>query len=100
MPANCRCVTRPGVFGNPFTLDEAHGGSRRAVLYFRECLERAMNGQPFPASPTGGSLSNEVIVHFERMAKRIGELRNKDLSCFCPLDRDCHADVLLELANR
>ena len=27
-------------------------------------------------------------------------LRGKNLSCWCPLDRPCHADVLLELANR
>lgn len=27
------------------------------------------------------------------------DLRGKDLVCWCPLDRPCHADVLLELAN-
>lgn len=27
------------------------------------------------------------------------ELRGRDLACWCPLDRPCHADVLLELAN-
>ena len=27
-------------------------------------------------------------------------LRGKDLACWCPLDQPCHADVLLELANR
>ena len=27
------------------------------------------------------------------------ELRGKDLFCFCSLDKPCHADVLLELAN-
>ena len=27
------------------------------------------------------------------------ELRGKDLMCWCPLDRPCHADVLLEIAN-
>lgn len=28
------------------------------------------------------------------------ELRGKDLCCWCPLDQPCHADVLLEIANR
>lgn len=28
-----------------------------------------------------------------------GELRGRDLACWCPLDQPCHADVLLELAN-
>lgn len=27
------------------------------------------------------------------------ELAGRDLACWCPLDRPCHADVLLELAN-
>jgi hypothetical protein len=27
-------------------------------------------------------------------------LRGHDLVCWCPLDQPCHADVLLELANR
>lgn len=27
-------------------------------------------------------------------------LRGKNLACWCPLDGPCHADVLLELANR
>ena len=30
----------------------------------------------------------------------LGPLRGKDLACWCPLDQACHADVLLELANR
>jgi Domain of unknown function (DUF4326) len=28
------------------------------------------------------------------------ELRGKNLACWCPLDQHCHADVLLELANK
>lgn len=28
------------------------------------------------------------------------ELRGHDLACWCRLDQPCHADVLLELANR
>lgn len=30
----------------------------------------------------------------------IDELRGRDLACWCPLDQPCHADVLLELANK
>ena len=30
----------------------------------------------------------------------IRELRGKDLACWCPLDQPCHADVLLEIANK
>lgn len=27
------------------------------------------------------------------------ELRGKTLACWCPLDHDCHGDILLEIAN-
>lgn len=30
----------------------------------------------------------------------LAELRGKNLACWCALDAPCHADVLLELANR
>ena len=30
----------------------------------------------------------------------LSALRGHDLACWCPLDQPCHADVLLELANR
>ena len=35
-------------------------------------------------------------------AKRLdlAPLQGHDLACWCPLDQPCHADVLLELANR
>jgi len=29
-----------------------------------------------------------------------GKLRGKNLCCWCSLDSPCHADILLELANR
>jgi hypothetical protein len=34
------------------------------------------------------------------MAERLSELRGPDLACWCALDQPCHADILLELANR
>jgi Domain of unknown function (DUF4326) len=33
------------------------------------------------------------------MATLERDLTGKDLACWCPLNRPCHADVLLELAN-
>jgi hypothetical protein len=43
----------------------------------------------YVASPWLGKLRTEVQL----------ELAGKDLACWCPLDKPCHADVLLELAN-
>lgn len=30
----------------------------------------------------------------------LGELRGRDLACWCPPGEPCHADLLLDLANR
>jgi len=43
-------------------------------------------------------LSN--IQHDKGLINQILELRGKDLACWCPLDKPCHADVLLRLANK
>ena len=40
---------------------------------------------------------NWAPLHVEAIR---AELRGKNLACFCPLDQPCHADVLLELANK
>jgi len=39
------------------------------------------------------------IEPFTRKAIR-AELRGKNLACWCPIGEPCHADVLLEIANK
>lgn len=42
------------------------------------------------------------MAGYPRRAKLIAglpSLRGKNLACWCALDKPCHADVLLELAN-
>ena len=60
-------------------------------------------GNPFPIGPDR-SAAEAVARYREWIAPRAdevrAELRGRDLCCWCPLDRACHADVLLELANR
>ena len=41
---------------------------------------------------------NNVVEHFGLECFK--DLRGKNLACFCPLDKPCHADVLLEIANK
>ena len=75
---NC---ARPGKWGNPHRIDLGRGWDAAfAVREYR--FDRSMNGRP----PTP-----EVIRR---------ELRGKNLACFCKLGDPCHADVLLELANK
>ena len=85
MPPNTIYVGRPTKWGNPFTISEV-GSAEEAIALYRSALKCAstLNGKAYDIR---------------------GELRGKDLACWCPLvDKDgnkvpCHADVLLEIAN-
>lgn len=39
------------------------------------------------------------MVNDPEFRESVLALRGKDLACWCPLDKPCHADVLLELAT-
>jgi hypothetical protein len=97
MGPNCVYVGRPTKWGNPFTLYyrmkamryTREGARKECATIFRECL---IDGQ----TPCD-EVYEEAI---NRMRSEIAELHGKDLACWCPLDQPCHADALLELANR
>ena len=93
MPANTVYVGRPGLFGNPFT-------GERALESYREWFLRhscpvhvvaKVFGVQYVASRKW-QLASVVVAKFQ-------ELRGKNLSCWCAPGCECHADVLLELAN-
>lgn len=93
LPPDARSVARPHVFGNPFTQewfrDTGGTGDWRppVVAAFRAWLAG----------------TDHTDVEQERRAEilaRLGELRGRHLACWCPLNGPCHADVLLEYANR
>jgi hypothetical protein len=80
MPPNTVYVGRPTKWGNPYKVGEFDSGFGRK-LSLQDCLglyELFLNSHDAPS---------------------IEELRGKDLACWCPLDKPCHADVLLRLAN-
>jgi hypothetical protein len=64
-------------------------------------------GSPFPIGTGEGQYTAEASLRLFRIyaadSRRGWEwltpLEGRDLVCWCPLDRPCHADVLLELAN-
>lgn len=82
MPANTVYVGRPSVWGNPFVAgSEMIGGEKlsvqKSIALYRQYASDAFNEGDLRAC-----------------------LRGKNLACWCPLDQLCHADVLLEMANR
>jgi hypothetical protein len=73
MPPNTIYVGRPTKWGNNFA------GTKEGLEQYREHI--VGNGK------------------FMR-SFNLEELRGKNLACWCPLDKPCHADILLELANK
>ena len=99
MPEGAVYVGRPTRWGNPFRIE--YDRARRSWLvlddngaeYWPECnSERS-------ARRKAVSLFYSDTVHWSDKHLSVYELRGHDLVCWCRLDRPCHADVLLKLAN-
>jgi hypothetical protein len=116
MPEGAIYVGRPSKWGNPFVAhdwrasfravflgcrgDQA-GRNEAAVKLYRLCLTADL--RPIDLDDRS-FMEREVLTVRPKflppaLAEVRRELRGKDLVCWCPLDRPCHADVLLELAN-
>jgi hypothetical protein len=92
MPDGAVYVGRGSKWGNPFVV--GRDGTRdeclflyRALVHGYLCISRAAE-----------------LVEQQRAALRalgrVAELKGKNLACWCPLNKPCHADLLLEMANR
>lgn len=106
MPENAVYVGRPSKWGNPFKVGGhykrgAAAGIPRLSLRF--IYLEALDGHQ-DETYTTIKTPQEAVEWFRWYAEKTGldcrELRGKDLACWCPLDRPCHADVLLEIANK
>ncbi len=100
MPEGAVAVDRTTGFGNPFPVGKASpdrwsvGTWTGPAMWIVDSREEAVRHSV--TAYRHWILSDQGRKVLER-AKR--ELRGKDLACWCPLDKQCHADVLLELAN-
>ncbi|MCL2092991.1 MAG: DUF4326 domain-containing protein [Treponema sp.] len=74
MPPDTIYVGRGSRWGNPFT-------GPNAVKQFEELM----------------MANNKARTNYMQML--IDQLRGKDLACWCSLEKPCHADILLMLAN-
>jgi hypothetical protein len=77
LPANTVKVDRSTGYGNPYRIGPGLD-REKAVAAFAAHLERRLESEPEFLEP----------------------LKGKNLACWCRPDDLCHADVLLEFANR
>ncbi len=98
LPENARCVTRPSRWGNPWRVgDRICDGDGSGFL--SPIIALSTSRIHFPA---------QAVTLFHAYAKArlrvepewLAPLRGKDLACYCQPGEPCHADVLLDLANR
>lgn len=99
MPENTVKVARPTRFGNPWTVKAAVEIGYRPERAQEYCVELYREWLGDDANSLTRMLADSDILRF-RILEGLPELRGKNLACFCRLDQACHADVLLELANR
>ncbi len=109
LPEGAVYVGRPTAWGNPFRVG---GTVYRQDPLFRHAAEQIRHGflntwvvLDHPESVVAAYRSwltddhGDAALHL-RSELRAGALGGRDLCCWCPPDRACHADVLLELANQ
>lgn len=102
MPENTVSVARPGKFGNPFTIEAAidseYATNDTARAFVVECFRDWLTN--WSATGRNWWQGPESDRRKATIEEGLPTLRGKNLACWCPLDQPCHADVLLELANR
>ena len=91
LPPGAVCVTRPGRWGNPFETAAEFDAAYRMVAASIDV------SVCFPVIPW------HIDQDFGRMVaivRGIHMLKGKQLACWCPLDKPCHADILAREANK
>ena len=85
MPPNTRSVARPSIYGNPYRVGR-DGTAAECVARYRADIEAVLGG--------------DIGLHKAVILTLLRDIRGKNLACWCKPGAPCHADVLLDLANR
>lgn len=92
MPEGAVYVGRGSKWGNPFVVGK--DGTAADCLWLYKLLAAGM----LCISKDLDHIEAQEAAHSAMLTAR-AELAGKDLACWCRIDRPCHADVLLALAN-
>jgi uncharacterized protein DUF4326 len=95
-PEGAVVVSRPSKWGNPFRIGEPSLWANHAPMDRQQAVE-AYRYMIASVDHIVGERAWSPNPYFAAEVR--GELRGRDLACWCPLDQPCHADVLLEIAN-
>ena len=93
MPENTVKVDRTTKWGNPYRAG-LHCDQQHAVDCHRYLVTL---GRPSKMAPWPDS---DPQIYADDVRRNIDALRGKNLACWCKIGTPCHAEVLLELANK
>lgn len=93
MPPNTVKVDRTTPWGNPFVVGK-HGTRIECVGSF------SIMTLGHRTADHGDQCLKDQHAWFNHANEHMSELRGKNLACWCKAGEPCHADVLLEIANR
>jgi hypothetical protein len=107
-PDGAIVVARPSIYGNPFGIYEhckGAGGDWGVHDLGRFKAPYGHGWTRIGAASAAVNLYQRAFLETYRDGGMhqwtlLNPLKGHDLACWCPLDQPCHADVLLELANR
>lgn len=110
MPENTIYVGRPTKYGNPLKLigDTIYiDASYRRKVFDKWVISREYSDiddlmHLFWLIARGTLCADPDLEHWAKIYREnnfLTELKGKNLACFCNLGKQCHADVLIELAN-
>ena len=111
MPEGAVYVGRPTMWGNPYGVISV------PECWVSESIASQWRNGPhwhthwpdgqtwcYPTKREAATRAVELyslaVSTFEPDADSWDQIAGRDLACWCPLDTPCHADVLLDLANR
>jgi len=98
MPENTVKVDRTSGWGNPHRIGAFLDRGPYAGTTVRDAMHSVVLFREWATAALRGDGMDGVTA--EQAKNALAELRGKNLACWCALDAPCHADVLLELANK
>jgi len=103
MPENTVYVGRGSKWGNPFKIGEftqvMHKSSAYPYEMYMDSFKVVGNSHAVQLFKTASDKRADWY-HKDYIFPCLEDLKGKNLACWCRLDQPCHADVLLEIANR
>ncbi len=98
MPPNTVYVGRGSKWGNQFFVDPEHTLDKHDPPKLIGAIFACRTAREAIRKYEQTNIDSKIRLYFSKENIK-NELKGKNLACWCPLDRPCHTDILLKIAN-